>query len=465
MEKVWTVLKDNLKEKLTTPGYQTFISSAKVSSLEEGVLTLVVPSDFVMSWIKERCEQQIQEILFRKLQQTVLINYRVDKDFNFIVDEQSSVETPKAAEQTANTPLPGLTAAEKAEDLTLKEKRSLFNPKYTFDNFVVGNNNRFCHAAALAVAESPAKAYNPLFIYGESGVGKTHLMQAIGQKALDINKFLKVVYTNGETFTNEMIEAIRVGQNKINEFRNKYRTVDILLIDDIQFLMGKEHMQEEFFHTFNALHESNKQIVLNSDRPPKELAKLSDRLKNRFAWGLIADIKAPDLETRLAILKEKTAIESLNVPNDVLEYVAKQIPSNVRELEGALTRIVAHSSLAGETLTVDFAAETLKNIFGSKENKHITISTIKQVVAEYFNIEIESFSEKVRTKEIALARQIAMYLSKELTSSSLSKVGSNFGGRDHTTVLHACDKIKNDIKADPYLNGVISDLKRDILNK
>lgn len=467
MKKVWSLLKDNLKEKLTTPGYQTFISSAKVFSLEEGVLTLVVPSDFVMGWIKERCEQQIQEILFRKLEQTVLINYQVDKDFNFLLDEAPSAKNNanKEAEQRSTAPISSLTAAEKAEDLTLKEKRSLFNPRYIFENFVVGNNNRFCHAAALAVAESPAKAYNPLFIYGESGVGKTHLMQAIGQKALDINKFLKVVYTNGETFTNEMIEAIRVGQNKINEFRNKYRTVDILLIDDIQFLMGKEHMQEEFFHTFNALHESNKQIVLNSDRTPKELAKLSDRLKNRFAWGLIADIKAPDLETRLAILKEKTAIESLNVPNDVLEYVAKQIPSNVRELEGALTRIVAHSSLAGETLTVDFAAETLKNIIGSKENKYVTISTIKQVVSEYFNIEIESFSKKVRTKEIAMARQIAMYLSKELTPSSLSKVGNNFGGRDHTTVLHACDKIKNDIKADPALNGVISDLKRDIINK
>lgn len=451
MQHTWEILTQNLKAKLSTPGYQTFTSSARVSSFEDGVLTLVVPNDFVMNWIKERCEHVIQEIFYDKFQQTVVLNFVVNPQFNFEEQEQAAAKEA-VIEKPLNEPKKAIA-------------QGIFNPKYTFDSFVVGNNNRFAQAAAIAVAESPAKAYNPLFIYGGSGVGKTHLMQAIAQRALEINPFLKIVYIKTETFVNEMIEAIREGQNKINAFRNKYRTVDILLIDDIQFLIGKEYTQEEFFHTFNALHESNKQIVLNSDRPPKELSKLEDRLKSRFAWGLIADIQPPDLETRMAILRKKSAIYSMSVHDDVLGYVAKQIPSNVRDMEGALTRIVANASLTGASLTVDFAAETLKNIYSSKQEKYVTISTIKQVVAEHFKVDVEELSAKVRTKEIALARQVAMYLSKELTSSSLEKVGTNFGGRDHTTVLHACDKIKESLKSDPNLANLIQEIKTNIASR
>lgn len=455
MHHTWEILTQNLKNKLSTPGYQTFTSSTRVSSFEDGVLTLVVPNDFVMNWIKERCEHVIQEIFFDKYQQTVVLNFVVNPQFNF--EEQEPVSAPKEALAAA--------VPEKAVEQKKTAASGIFNPKYNFDSFVVGNNNRFAHAAVIAVAESPAKAYNPLFIYGGSGVGKTHLMQALAQRALEINPFLKIVYIKTETFVNEMIEAIREGQNKINAFRNKYRTVDMLLIDDIQFLIGKEYTQEEFFHTFNALHESNKQIVLNSDRPPKELSKLEDRLKSRFAWGLIADIQPPDLETRMAILRKKSALYSLSVHDDVLAYVARQIPSNVRDMEGALTRIVANASLTGASLTVEFAAETLKNIYSSKQEKYITISTIKQVVAEHFKVDVEELSAKVRTKEIALARQVAMYLSKELTSSSLEKVGTNFGGRDHTTVLHACDKIKESLKTDPSLASMLQDIKTNIASR
>lgn len=454
MQHTWEVLTQNLKNKLSTPGFQTFTSSARISSFEDGVLTLVVPNDFVMNWIKERCELAIQEIFYDKFQQTIVLNFIVNPQFHF---EEQENEPAGVITKEVQSP--------ERERLEPKKSSGIFNPKYIFDTFVVGNNNRFAHAAAVAVAEAPAKAYNPLFVYGGSGVGKTHLIQALAQRALEINPFLKIVYIKTETFVNEMIEAIREGQNKINAFRNKYRTVDMLLIDDIQFLIGKERTQEEFFHTFNALHEANKQIVLNSDRPPKELASLEDRLKSRFAWGLIADIQPPDLETRVAILRKKSAMYSLSVHDDILAYVAKQIPYNVRDMEGALTRIVANASLTGSSLTVDFAAETLKNIYSSKQEKYVTISTIKQVVAEHFKIDIEELSAKVRTKEIALARQIAMFLSKELTSSSLEKVGTNFGGRDHTTVLHACDKIKDSIKIDPSLASLVNELKSAIASR
>jgi len=464
MQQTWEILTQNLKTKLSTPGFQTFTSSARISSFEDGVLTLIVPNDFVMNWIKERCEHVIQEIFYDKFQQTVVLNFVVNPQFHF---EDQEKETAAAAVAAATNTTKETTTTGGATIIEPKKNHAsaIFNGKYNFDNFVVGNNNRFAHAAAIAVAESPAKAYNPLFIYGGSGVGKTHLMQALAQRALEINPFLKVVYIKTETFVNELIESIRQGQNQINAFRNKYRTIDILLIDDIQFLIGKERTQEEFFHTFNALHEANKQIVLNSDRTPKELSNLEDRLKSRFAWGLIADIQPPDMETRVAILRKKSGLYSLSVHDDILSYVAKQIPYNVRDMEGALTRIVANASLTGSALNVDFAAETLKNIYSNKQAKYVTISTIKQIVAEHFKVDIEELSAKVRTKDIAFARQVAMYLAKELTSSSLEKVGTNFGGRDHTTVLHACDKIKESMKSDPSLASLVHDLKNSISNR
>ena len=319
------------------------------------------------------------------------------------------------------------------------------NPRYTFDTFVIGNSNRLAHAASVAVAESPAKAYNPLFIYGGVGLGKTHLMHAIGHYVLSQNKKTKVVYVSSETFTNELINSIRDDRNI--EFRNKYRNIDILLIDDIQFIAGKERTQEEFFHTFNSLYEANKQIIISSDRPPKEIPTLEDRLRSRFEWGLIADIQPPDLETRIAILKKKAKLENLVVPDEVLIYIAKKILSNIRELEGALIRIVAYSSLTNREINEELAIEALKDIISNTKPKFITPDLIKEKVAEFFNIKIEDFTAKKRTKSIVYPRQIAMYLCRELTDLSLPKIGEEFG-RDHTTILHAYDKISSDLEID-----------------
>ena len=339
--------------------------------------------------------------------------------------------------------------------------RGLLNPKYTFDTFVIGNSNRFAHAASLAVAEAPAQAYNPLFIYGGVGLGKTHLMHAIGHYILNQNPKSKVVYVSSEKFTNELINSIRDDRN--DEFRNRYRNVDVLLIDDIQFIAGKERTQEEFFHTFNALHESNKQIILSSDRPPKEIPTLEDRLRSRFEWGLIADIQPPDLETRIAILKKKAKVENLNVENDVMLYIATKIQSNIRELEGALIRIVAYSSLTNKKVTVELAEEALKDIISSTQPKEITVDLIKEVVSKNFNIKMEDFSSKKRTRAIAYPRQVAMFLCRDLTDLSLPKIGDEFGGRDHTTVIHACDKISDDIESDPNfkrkMDNVIKEIK------
>ena len=343
------------------------------------------------------------------------------------------------------------------------EMSSTLNPKYTFNSFVIGNSNRFAHAASLAVAESPAKAYNPLFIYGGVGLGKTHLMHAIGHYILQNNPNAKVVYVSSEKFTNELINAIKDDKNE--EFRTKYRSVDVLLIDDIQFIAGKERTQEEFFHTFNTLHEANKQIILSSDRPPKEIPTLEDRLRSRFEWGLIADIQAPDFETRMAILKKKADVEKLNVPNEVMVYIATKIKSNIRELEGALIRIVAYSSLTNREITVDLASEALKDIISNKQNKSITIDLIQDVVATYFNLRVEDLKSQRRTRNVAYPRQIAMYLSRKLTDMSLPKIGEEFGGRDHTTVIHAYEKISESLNRDESLEHTLNDITKKLTQK
>lgn len=334
------------------------------------------------------------------------------------------------------------------------------NPKYSFDSFVVGNSNRFAHAASFAVAEAPGKAYNPLFIYGGVGLGKTHLMQAIGHHILNKSQLATVVYVSSEQFTNELINSIR--DDKTSEFRNKYRNIDILLIDDIQFLVGKERTQEEFFHTFNSLYEATKQIVISSDRPPREIPTLEDRLRSRFEWGLLTDIQSPDLETRIAILRKKAQLESLEVPNDVMLYIATNIQSNIRELEGALTRTVAFSKVKDQPITMDMATEALQNILPEPAPRRITVESIQDTVAEYFSITVPNLNSKRRTRQLAFPRQIAMFLTRELTELSLPKIGENFGGRDHTTVLHAYDKIAREIKTDPVLDKIINDLKTKI---
>jgi chromosomal replication initiator protein len=339
------------------------------------------------------------------------------------------------------------------------EMSSTLNPKYTFNSFVIGNSNRFAHAASLAVAESPAKAYNPLFIYGGVGLGKTHLMHAIGHYILDGNPNAKVVYVSSEKFT-KLINAIKDDKNE--EFRSKYRNVDVLLIDDVQFIAGKERTQEEFFHTFNALHDANKQIILSSDRPPKEIPTLEDRLRSRFEWGLIADIQVPDFETRMAILKKKADVENLNVANDVMGYIASKIKSNIRELEGALIRIIAYSSLTNREVSVDLATEALKDIISKKQGKNVTIDAIQDVVASYYNLRIEDLKSQRRTRSISYPRQIAMYLSRKLTDMSLPKIGEEFGGRDHTTVIHAYEKISENLKTDDTLQHTVANITKKL---
>ncbi|MFC1516989.1 chromosomal replication initiator protein DnaA [Candidatus Margulisiibacteriota bacterium] len=444
---IWNKIVDYLKSQLSTPGFKTFLSSTKPLAFNEGIILIGVPNEYTKNWIKERCEILIKEFLKNSLKQHILIDYK-------LTGEEPAVEIPQEGHELS----PDISVGKK-DDLIPALAGAYLNPKYTFESFVVGHNNRFAHAAALAVSETPAKAYNPLFIYGGVGLGKTHLMQAIGHKALQINPKLKVLYVTSEQFTNELINSIRDDKNE--EFRGRYRKIDILLVDDIQFIAGKDRTQEEFFHTFNALHETNKQIVLSSDRPPHDL-HVEDRLRTRFAWGLSADIKPPELETRIAILRKKADGESLNLPDEVLHYIAAQIPSNIRDLEGALIKIVAYSSLVNSELSVELAADVIKDIVSPHRDKPITISTIKKAVAEYFKLEPDILSAKLRTKDVAHARQTAMYLARELTTSSLPKIGENFGGRDHTTVMHAYDKIKEEMEKDSQVNDQVKSIMNNI---
>lgn len=334
------------------------------------------------------------------------------------------------------------------------------NPRYTFDSFVVGPSNRFAHAACLAVAEAPAEAYNPLFIYGGVGLGKTHLMQAIAQYSRDVHKQPNIVYVSSETFTNELINALQ--HKAMPAFRTKYRSVDILLIDDIQFIAGKESTQEEFFHTFNALFEVNKQIVVSSDRPPRDIPHLEERLRSRFEWGLAADIQAPDFETRTAIIRKKTEDEGLHVPQDVQQYIAQQAQSNIRELEGALTRVVAYAQAVNEPLTVDVAARALQDLLAAQRPQPISIPTIQACVSRYYGLRPSDLTSRSRARSIAFPRQVAMYLARTLTNSSLPAIGAEFGGRDHTTIMHGCERVREQLEKDPALAATVKELKEQI---
>ncbi|MGN0753816.1 MAG: chromosomal replication initiator protein DnaA [Aristaeellaceae bacterium] len=349
---------------------------------------------------------------------------------------------------------PKAAAAQEKDDIT----GIALNPRYTFETFVVGSGNRFAHAASLAVAEAPAQAYNPLFIYGGVGLGKTHLMHAIGHFILDADPTKKILYIPGEQFTNELITAIQ--QNRNVQFRNRFRNVDVLMVDDIQFIAGKESTQEEFFHTFNTLHTAGKQIILTSDRPPQEIARLEERLKSRFAWGLLADIKKPDFETRIAILKRKAESEHMEVDPEILETIASHVDSNIRELEGSLTRLVAYSNLTQKPLSISLCNEALRDLFSTQPRREITAQTIMQTVADYYSITVNDLVCHSRRREITVPRQIAMYLTREMTNLSLPQIGQVFGNRDHTTVLHGCDKIAAGIKdAASGMNHVVGDIK------
>jgi chromosomal replication initiator protein len=436
---LWNNALANIEKKISKPSFETWLKSTKAHSLQGDTLTVTAPNEFARDWLEERYSQLIAGILYDITGEELGVKF-------IIPQNQNEVEDDIPIPQKRNI------KDDDHQELPL----NMLNPKYTFDTFVIGSGNRFAHAASLAVAEAPAKAYNPLFIYGGVGLGKTHLMHAIGHYVQDHNPSAKVVYLSSEKFTNEFINSIR--DNKAVDFRNKYRNVDVLLIDDIQFLAGKEQTQEEFFHTFNTLHEESKQIVISSDRPPKEIPTLEDRLRSRFEWGLITDITPPDLETRIAILRKKAKAEGLDIPNEVMLYIANQIDSNIRELEGALIRVVAYSSLINKDINADLAAEALKDIIPSSKPRVITIHEIQRVVGEHFNVKLEDFKAKKRTKSVAFPRQIAMYLSRELTDFSLPKIGEEFGGRDHTTVIHAHEKISKLIQADAQFQKQLNEI-------
>lgn len=445
VHKMWEKALSDIETKLSKPSFETWLKSTQAIALDDDTLFISAPNEFSRDWLESRYATLIVETLYEITGENMKIKIVTsDPDSNQVNDPPKKIAERR--QYNNDDPNPG----------------HMLNPKYVFDTFVIGTGNRFAHAASLAVAEAPAKAYNPLFIYGGVGLGKTHLMHAIGHYVLEHNPAAKVVYLSSEKFTNEFINSIR--DNKAVDFRNKYRNVDVLLIDDIQFLAGKEQTQEEFFHTFNALHDESKQIVISSDRPPKEIPTLEDRLRSRFEWGLITDIQPPDLETRIAILRKKARAENLEIANEVMVYIANQIDTNIRELEGALIRVVAYSSLINRDIDAELAAEALKDIIPSSKPRVISILDIQKSVGEHFGIKLEDFKAKKRNKSIAFPRQIAMYLSRELTDYSLPKIGDEFGGRDHTTVIHANDKIAKQMQTDPALQETVKELIDKIKN-
>ena len=435
---LWEKTLQLIKGELSPPSFNAFFKQIKPLQIQSNTLILLVPNDFTKGILEDRylnlIESSVNQLSLKK------------HNIKFVLSENEVKGLDKDQQLD--------------DDKQIRKKYPNLNPKYTFDTFVIGNSNRFAHAACVAVAEAPARAYNPLFLYGGVGLGKTHLMHAIGHHIMEQKKDPKVVYVSSEKFTNELINSIKDDRNE--EFRNKYRNVDVLLIDDIQFIAGKERTQEEFFHTFNSLHEANKQIIISSDRPPKEIPTLEDRLRSRFEMGLITDIQAPDFETRIAILRKKAQMENIEVSNEVTNYIAKNIKSNIRELEGALTRVIAYSSLTNRTISFDLAVEALKDIITTTKNEEITVNRIKEKVASVFNIKMEDFNSKKRTRSIAYPRQIAMYLSRELTDLSLPKIGEEFGGRDHTTVIHAHDKIVKDIQVNEEIKSKIEKIILDL---
>lgn len=442
---IWSNLIPSVEKSLNKPIFETLVSSTKPMELKDGVLEVAVPHETIREWLSKHC--------LTLLEAEVTSISPFVKRIQFVVGSNDLFQTPNIEE------------AGTSSNFEVNIQRSLqiafLNPRYTFDTFVVGNGNRFAHAASLAVSEAPATAYNPLFVYGGVGLGKTHLMQAIGYVVLKNNPKAKVCYVTSEMFTNELITSIQEG--KMQEFRNKYRNIDLLMIDDIQFLAGKERTQEEFFHTFNALHEANKQIVVSSDRPPKEIPTLEERLRSRFEWGLIADIQSPDFETRIAILQKKAELVDLSVPSEVLHLIASKVASNIRELEGALIRVVAFASLSGADVTVPLVEKVLKDLLApNKDRSTVSIDLIKKATAEFYSVKLDDMSAKIRTKEIAIARQVAMFLAREMTSSSLPKIGEEFGGRDHTTVLHAFEKIKQAMKTEKEIIDAVKSIRQNL---
>ncbi|MDF2675749.1 MAG: dnaA [Bacillota bacterium] len=434
-EELWNEVLEIVKEDTNQVSFNTWFKPLKIVAYKNNTIYLETADEFLRNTLQKRhynfLKNAFNYVLKKEIELVFTISGEsIDKDDNKKSNNNSFDEN---------------------ENMSDKK----LNPKYRFDNFIIGNSNRFAHAASLAVAEAPATAYNPLFLYGGVGLGKTHLMHAIGHYILENNPNASVLYVTSEKFTNDLINSIKDGKNE--EFRNTYRKADVLLVDDIQFIAGKESTQEEFFHTFNALHEANKQIILSSDRPPSEIPTLEDRLRSRFEWGLIADIQPPDYETRIAILRKKAESENYDVPDEVITYIAQNIQSNIRKLEGALIRIFAYASLTNKKeVSLELAQEALKHLISN--NKKITLIDIKEVVANYYSISVEELVSKKKTKNIAYPRQVAMYVARKLTDSSLPKLGDEFGGRDHSTVLHAYNKIEEEVENNREMKKNVDDI-------
>jgi chromosomal replication initiator protein len=434
---LWEQVLARVETKVNRHSFYTWFKPTSFVSDTGRAVTVRVPNAYFKNWLIRHYAGVISEALAEVHRDGLAIDYVLETPAD---DSEIALSIDEAVAFEASPPLIGIGPAR-------------LNPRYTFDTFIVGSSNQFAHAAARAVAEAPSRSYNPLFIYGGVGLGKTHLMHAIGHYVLQHGENLKLTYISSERFMNEMINAVRF--DRVLDFRERYRSVDVLLVDDIQFLAGKEGTQTEFFHTFNALHDSQKQIVLSSDRPPHEIPSLEERLRSRFEWGLIADIQSPDLETKVAILKKKAETEAVPLPDDVAIYIAGKIKSNIRELEGSLIRLIAYASLTGAEVSLTLAQEVLKNIL-DHEDKAVTIEMIQKFVADYYNLKLVELKSRNNSKSVAMPRQVAMYLCKSLTHASLPEIGRSFGGKHHSTVIHSIRKVEDLRKKDPTFNSLVS---------
>ena len=447
-EKTWAAAREQLRSMLSGDTYNLWFAPLRAASQENNSLTLEVANDFCEVWLKDNYLGLLQEVIALTSGRQLQVKFRVNHE-------------GAPGNSTPEPPAPKAKAHEPATDRAGLMPELGFNPKNTFDSFVVGNNNNFACAAALAVAQSPGKSYNPLFLYGGVGLGKTHLLHAIGQYVVSHKKGARVAYVSSEKFTNEYIDGIQ--NNQLVRFRRKYRQTEVLLIDDIQFLAGKERIQEEFFHTFNALHEAHHQIVLTCDRPASEIQNLEQRLVSRFEWGLVTDLQPPDVEMRLAILRKKAQIMGVQLPEDIINFLANRIRTNIRRLEGALIRVAAYASVTGKPLTIETVESLLRELL-HEEGRHsvINIDLIQKKVAEHFDIRLADMSSKRRPENIAFPRQVAMFLSRRMTDASLNEIGEAFGGRDHGTVLHACRQVKDRMEVDAEVRQVVSYLEKQL---
>ncbi len=448
-ERIWTTAQDHLRSMLSPDIYSLWFAPVRAVSHENNTLVLEVANDFCEVWLKDNYMSLLQDV-------TAVASGR-QLDIRFKV-----AQSPAPAAAAPASPVPPVEKPKPADgaDRTAIAAEPLFNPKNTFETFVVGNNNNFAYAAALAVAQAPGKSYNPLFLYGGVGLGKTHLLHAIGHYVTGNRKNARVAYVSSEKFTNEYIDGIQ--NNQLVKFRKKYRQTDVLLIDDIQFLAGKERIQEEFFHTFNALHEAHKQIVLTCDRPASEIQNLEQRLVSRFEWGLVTDLQPPDVEMRLAILHKKAQLMGVELPEDIMNFLANRIRTNIRRLEGALIRVASYAALTGKKVSLEVVESLLREILHEEGRHAISIEVIQKKVAEHFDIRLADMTSKRRPENIAFPRQIAMFLSRSMTENSLSSIGEAFGGRDHGTVLHACRLVKDRMEVDANVRQVVHYLEKQL---